>query len=240
MEEEIVFPGDIIRLEDDEKVVVDSSVGIQPLSEDSVAAIKFGVKKHVPYLVIDNVHQRTYFPAVDDLVLGTVVDKGADTYGVDIGVESGKASLPTLAFEGGSRRNRPNIPVGALVYARVEVAAKNVETELSCKTPFLNKDWVTKETVFGQLKGGYSFPCSLGLSRELLTEDCVVLHLLSEEFRYEIAVGVNGRVWVHAESMEETIFLVNAIKNSEGESAEAIKHMLHEKMTVPKKHHRSR
>jgi hypothetical protein len=47
-------------------------------------------------------------------------------------------------------------------------------------------------------------------------------------------------VWVHAESMEETIFLVNAIKNSEGESAEAIKHMLHEKMTVPKKHHRSR
>jgi len=40
--------------------------------------------------------------------------------------------LPHLAFDGASKRNKPNLKVGALVYCRVAVANKDMDSELSC------------------------------------------------------------------------------------------------------------
>ena len=42
------------------------------------------------------------------------------------------AVLNSLAFEGATRRNRPKLDEGDLVYARVTLAHKDVDTELSC------------------------------------------------------------------------------------------------------------
>jgi len=74
---------------------------------------------------------RRYAPAPGDAVVGRVTDKGGEAYGVDIGAAF-PASLPSLAFEGATRRNRPPLAVGDLVLARVAAAGRDVDAELAC------------------------------------------------------------------------------------------------------------
>ena len=45
--------------------------------------------------------------------------------------------------------------------------------------------------------------------------DCPVLKHLGERISYEIAVGLNGRVWIRSRSVSNTILAVNAILASE-------------------------
>lgn len=60
------------------------------------------------------------------------------------------------------------------------------------------------------------FECSTGLSRMLLSSPtCPVLDTLGKKLSFEIAVGVNGRVWVNASSPSSTIIVANALINSE-------------------------
>ena len=51
-----------------------------------------------------------YIPQVGDCVLGRIADKHSENYGVDINTPF-PASLPVLAFEGATRRSRPNLQV---------------------------------------------------------------------------------------------------------------------------------
>ena len=50
---------------------------------------------------------RRYMPMVEEAVLGTVAERRGEEFVVEIGGPS-KAVLPALAFEGATRRNRPN------------------------------------------------------------------------------------------------------------------------------------
>lgn len=69
---------------------------------------------------------------------------------------------------------------------------------------------------FGQLKGGYEIECSTGLARKLLgNPPPPVLTALGAVVKYEIAIGLNGRLWVNAEHVVTTILVTNAIINSE-------------------------
>ena len=47
---------------------------------------------------------------MDDSVIGVVTDKHSENFDVDIGGPF-RALLPVLAFEGATRRNRPNLQV---------------------------------------------------------------------------------------------------------------------------------
>jgi len=51
-------------------------------------------------------------PAVDDMVVGVVLDRVGENYKVDIG-GAHNASLPILGFEGASKKNRPILTVCA-------------------------------------------------------------------------------------------------------------------------------
>jgi exosome complex component RRP40 len=51
-----------------------------------------------------------YIPARGDSVIGIVMAKGGDNFRVDIG-SSEPASLSYLAFEGATKRNRPDVKV---------------------------------------------------------------------------------------------------------------------------------
>ena len=64
-------------------------------------------------------------------VIGVVVGKGGDTFRVDIG-SADNASLSFMAFEGATKKNRPNINVGDVVYAKLLVASRDMEPELVC------------------------------------------------------------------------------------------------------------
>eukprot|EP00984_Skeletonema_dohrnii_P015919 scaffold6990_cov87-Skeletonema_dohrnii-CCMP3373.AAC.1 len=78
------------------------------------------------------------------------------------------------------------------------------------------KDWMTNEGTYGPLNGGTSFRVSIGLARELLLPENAVLSALDKSgIPFEIAIGVNGMVWVNSPDPEITIMISNAIKNSE-------------------------
>jgi exosome complex component RRP40 len=180
-------------------------------------------------LWVDNVQKR-YQAAVDDLVLGVVVDTfGGESYKVDLG-GSQPAVLPVLAFEGATRHNKPNLPLGALVYARVVLCARDCEVELSCTSPHFKKDWVTGQSLYGELAGGYAFNCSTRLARQLLSDDCYVLQCLGRSLAFELAIGCNGKVWVNSPSPLHTVLVANAILNSEGRSKEIVTAMVQKLM----------
>ena len=132
-----------------------------------------------------------------------------ESYRVDIGAPT-QATLPFLSFEGATRRNRPNLKPGQLVYARICVANKDMEPELTCVNPATNK-----ADGYGELVDGTLIKCSLFQSRCLLSQHAPVLVEMGRRFPFEIVVGLNGRVWVKADSVKHSVFLVNAITKSE-------------------------
>jgi exosome complex component RRP40 len=95
------------------------------------------------------------------------------------------------------------------VYARVVLANRDVNPELSCI------DTRGKAAEFGGLIDGYMFHCSIRLARSLLQRNNVCLKALGKWLSYEVAVGMNGRVYVKTAKPEMTVVIVSAIKNSE-------------------------
>lgn len=175
---------------------------------------------------------KRYIPNHHDRVIGIVEERMGDYYRCNIfGPHS--ALLPTLAFEGATKRNKPNLSTGSTVYCRVVSAPRDIDPELSCKvgggggtnsgatTSTISdggasrKDWLTGECTYGELKGGTVLKISIGLARELLHPKNIVLEALGNSLSFETAVGVNGVLWVNSTHPEHTILICNAIKNSE-------------------------
>ena len=71
------------------------------------------------------------------------------------------------------------------------------------------RDWVTKESVFGELTGGHVFDCPPSVCRQLMSAECPVLEAIGSVAPFEIAVGANGRVWLDAKE-ERTVVLAQA------------------------------
>ena len=65
-----------------------------------------------------NSHSKRYVASKGENVIGVVTAKTGDLFRVDIGT-SQPASLSYLAFEGATKRNRPNVNIGDIVYAKV-------------------------------------------------------------------------------------------------------------------------
>ena len=224
----VVFPGDDVTrviqeflgrsAEDEDMPVVRLGAGLQQdAGRAAIVCVKPGVLRYLtPGRFWVTTNGRRYVAETGDLVLGTVVERlGNHGYRVNIR-GSGMATLKALAFDGASKRNHPDLAVGTLVYARVELASKHVDTELTCMAASgVKKDWMTGEAQFGRLVGGTTFECSHELARSLLQEDCPVLIALAGYIKFEIAIGYNGWVWVDSESAQHSIVVANACLNSE-------------------------
>lgn len=89
-----------------------------------------------------------YEPTKGDLVIGTIKMKSADYYIVDIGAPL-DATLGALEFDGATKKNKPNIAQGSLVYCRVTEYSKYLGAKLSC----FNKGFNLKNDL-GEIKGG--------------------------------------------------------------------------------------
>lgn len=135
-----------------------------------------------------------------------ITQRLGEGYRVDIGAAH-YASLDSLAFEGASKRNKPNLKVGCLVYARVSLAHKDMEPELECFDA-----QTRKSEGFGELKGGFVVRCGLKMCLDLLDTKHFLLPLLGGRFPLEVAVGLNGRVWVNAKEIKQVIAIVRCIE----------------------------
>lgn len=173
-------------------------------------------------------YQKRYIPAKNDSVIGVVQTKTMDLFWVDINASepagrltnctiileliplSTILALSYLAFEGATKKNRPEVNVGDLVYCKVVLANPDLEPELVCV------DSTGKKGKLGQLgDDGLMFPCSINLVRKILNEKCSLLHLLSKETPYELAAGINGRIWINTKSLRATVLLRRTLLEAE-------------------------
>lgn len=148
-----------------------------------------------------------YIPAVDDLVIATIHHSSTDTYHANITDYTSYAQLPQLSFEGASKKTRPQLTQGSLVYARVSLANKHMDPELECVSASTGKS-----DGLGPLTGGMLFNISTGMSRRLLMSKqveqggvCVLEELGGAGVAFEIAVGRNGKLWVDSKSTKTTL-----------------------------------
>ncbi|XP_065069498.1 putative exosome complex component rrp40 [Rhopilema esculentum] len=218
----VVLPGDVIyELEatSDDKEAFRFGPGIREES-GKIMSSKAGVlrTKEPNILWIDS-NQRRYVPARNDKVVGIITKTGKESYKVDIG-SSCTAGLGNLSFEGATKRNKPNLQIGDLVYARLSMVNKDMEPELTCM------DTTGKSNGLGQLNGGFLIKVSLRLARKLLRPDHIVLALLGRHFPFEVTVGLNGRIWINSKGILNTIAVANAITNSEFLGDKEIKTMV--------------
>ena len=156
-----------------------------------------------------------YIPAVGDAVVGVVRARGAETYSVRVR-GAAPATLPLLSFDGATRRNKPSLSPGSCVFARVVAASRHIDPELSCMAPLgtPRKDWATGEALFGELKGGRLVAVPLGLARRLLDPTCALLAALGCALSFQLAVGLNGLVWVSGAADAETQAVCTAIESA--------------------------
>ncbi|KAH6798033.1 PNAS-3-like protein [Perilla frutescens var. hirtella] len=208
-----VFPGDVVLdLSKMTNQTIKLGGGLRQ-DGDFISVMKAGVlrfSKPNKYWV-ESSHKR-YVPSAGDNILGIVVDARSDNFIVDIKGPT-LAFLPVLAFEGGTRRNIPKFEMGTLLYVRVVKADTGMNPELSCM------DGSGKAADYGPLKDGFMFETSTGLSRTLLSSPtCPVLETLGKKLAFEIAVGLNGRVWLNAATPSIIVLVANTIKQTESMS----------------------
>ncbi|KAK0729907.1 hypothetical protein B0H67DRAFT_526317 [Lasiosphaeris hirsuta] len=158
-----------------------------------------------------------YIPSQGDLVIGQVARSATDLYFVNITPYTANASLPHLSFEGATKKTRPQLLPGALVYARVTLANRHMDPELECVSATTGR-----AEGLGPLTGGMAFDVSLGLARRLLMARSreeggieVLEQLGAEGLAFETAVGRNGRVWVSSDSLKTVVLVGRALTETD-------------------------
>ncbi|PYH38590.1 exosome non-catalytic core subunit RRP40 [Aspergillus neoniger CBS 115656] len=162
---------------------------------------------------------RRYIPTINDLVIAQVHHSSVDYFHCMITPQAPHAVLGQLSFEGATKKTRPMLKQGDLVYARVLSVGlgAGAEVELACVNPATGK---AEPGGLGQLNGGMVFDISTGMAARLMRASSsssdsqdgvaglVVLEELGKKLEksggFEIAVGRNGKVWVDCSSGGET------------------------------------
>lgn len=168
---------------------------------------------------ISSFPNRRYVPTNSDLVVAQVHHTSADYFHCMITPQTPQALLPQLAFEGATKKTRPMLKGGDLVYARVSSVgvSAGAEVELTCVNPATGK---AEPGGLGPLSGGMVFDVSTGMAARLIrasssaavdedgVEGLVVLDELGKKLEsvggFETAVGRNGKVWVDSSNGGDT------------------------------------
>ncbi|KAK7511946.1 uncharacterized protein IWZ02DRAFT_502667 [Phyllosticta citriasiana] len=137
-----------------------------------------------------------YIPHTNDLVLAQVHHSSTDAYHCALTPHTPFATLPHLAFENATKKTRPILAPGALVYARVAAASKHMDPELECLSATTGK-----ADGLGPAQGRHGKDAA----EEGGPGRVVVLEALAERVRFEVAVGRNGRVWVDSDEGVEVV-----------------------------------
>lgn len=216
----VVVPGDVVL---DITASIKTKIIVGPglrVCSDKVIVTKCGsLYKKKPNTYWVNSRQKRYVPARGETVVGVVTNKSGDVFKVDIG-SSEQAQLPYLAFEGATKKIRPMLNIGDIVYAKLLVANRDMEPELVCV------DSHGKKGKLGILPSdGFMFSCSLNLVRKILHPQCPLLETFQRvlQMPFEIAAGMNGNIWIKAKSVDETIAVANAILAAEYKTNDEIK-----------------
>lgn len=99
------------------------------------------------------------------------------------------------------------LKVGDVVFCRVTSASAYTDPELSCMSGKGLADGL------GHMQGGYMFETNIGHCRKLLqSPPPLELQLIRDAVACELAVGLNGRVWVKSNDPKKTVALVRVLQ----------------------------
>ncbi|KAJ1446180.1 hypothetical protein M885DRAFT_547470 [Pelagophyceae sp. CCMP2097] len=172
---------------------------------------------------------KRYSARAEDYVVGVIEDRGAEAYKVDI-FANFSATLPALAFDGASKRNRPQLQIGDAVYCRVASARDGAEAELTCCAKRgSTKEWMTGCATFGLLRRTDAtclVACAPEFADDLFKRDAPVLRALAKHVKYEVAIGANGIVWARSNTVVDTVVIANALENAQHVVAPAVAGMV--------------
>lgn len=162
---------------------------------------------------LDTPNRRRYVPHPGDLVIGKVTVRTAEYLKVDIG-GAHPAILPLqTGFEATSRRTRPNLQVGSLIYCRVSQADRYIEPEVLCvdtdgrANAFGELATIKEDDKNGGVKGFMLFSCPINQSWSLQRPDCKILQQLGKYLPFEIVIGANGRFAVDSPDINLTLLI---------------------------------
>ncbi len=212
----ILLPGDEVpsdQLPKPKKGTLTLGPGLRHIPPASILATTSGSlnvdhKKSALWLEHEN---GRYHPSVGDLVIAQIHRSSTDTWHCSLTPHTPLALLNQLAFEGVSKKTKPNLNSGDLVYARVSRCSKWDDTEIECVNSATGKS-----EGMGPLKGGNVFSVPPAFARRLMMGSgkdgtskggVVVLEEVGEKVRFEIGVGRNGKVWVDSGSVKATIMI---------------------------------
>lgn len=176
--------------------------------------------------------QKRYVPVQNDLVVGIVTARLAEMFRVDIGAQTTATLSLLTGFEATARKTRPTWPVGTVIFARVALAHPDLEPELACFDGSGN----VPSDLFGELTpkaapttggdGNAVAPTATVACGQLLRTSChfsrslqnpravPLLAALGRHFAFEVAAGANGRIYLEAANVKETLLLARIIETA--------------------------
>lgn len=203
----LILPGDDIPLQSNNNIALGPGIYTTPTNSE-IIPVQAGLLQVNNRSIHIETNGRRYVPSTNDYVIGTVTGSFGDSFRVALSNFSFPVSLSAMAFPNASKKNRPNLKVGNLVYARVSNASPEVDVEIECLDPTTGKDGG-----FGLLDGGYVFDVNLGFARTLLFDvNHPILNHLVKKCKFEIAIGLNGKVWLKTEEVKYTLAASKAIE----------------------------
>lgn len=131
--------------------------------------------------------------------------------------------LPALAFEGATKRTKPTLRPGGIVYARVLSCDAHAEPELSCVDPASGKADGLGELKVAERDAGFGTlayvhpllaaallrpaPSASDSSSDEKQGGHSLLATISSFFPFEAAIGANGVIWLRADTSAQLIAL---------------------------------
>ncbi|KAI3389005.1 hypothetical protein SNEBB_006658 [Seison nebaliae] len=220
------LPGDVIHLESDEIKKIGRGLKYDELINENnkdesvtlrvVNSGKLLLKKKAG--VIDNFGVG-YIPNVGDRIIGVTTQTSHETVRVDIGWLT-PMNLSLLAFDGASKRQKPNVNVGDLLYCQITEMYQNGYVELSCENA---KDIKLESKLSGSLGvltkleqqvSSYLMRIPPRFAKKLLyryDRSCDLLWRMAKELNiFESAIGVNGYIWFRANNVDNILKLTHA------------------------------
>ncbi|SJX62351.1 related to RRP40-protein involved in ribosomal RNA processing, component of the exosome complex [Sporisorium reilianum f. sp. reilianum] len=217
----VVLPGDVVSVPSSSAIKLGPGLLPTPNATSSLTAIRPGALgqigssstaskgKDAQTALWVETNTLRYVPAPGDSVIGQITNRGAESYTVTL-FSAHAATLPALSFEGATKRHKPNLRIGSLVYARIVGADRFAEPELTCVNPVTGKsdgfgDLKTTDERGERVGHAMLFVVSVGLARSLLRPTHALLKQVAAHFPFEAAVGANGAVWVRANEPRHVI-----------------------------------
>ena len=155
-----------------------------------------------------------YSPRVDDFVIGVIVQKTGEQYKLDISSYT-YGILPSLEFEGATKKTKPNLAIGDAVFCRVMKVNKHDAPALTCISQFgSKKNWSSGESFFGHLKEGNLFSFEKSYAGEFQRGDNYAIKRLSDIVSFEIAAAHNGKMWINSSNAKNITRIYEVLMTS--------------------------